>query len=191
MKTKLVSLQENETWSLVKSSTNQKMLTGKWVFKIKKDHFSNMLKYKTWWVIHDYKQMKDLDYTETFVIIIKSQTWKTLFTVTRKNEWQCNQSDIIIIFLYDFLDKEIYIQQSLDLEQESELICLLKKTLYNLKQSLCVWFNTLHEFLKNLDFMQSNYNHSMFITINKFMIIVIYINDILIFRDNNKNMKKI
>ena len=46
MKTKLVSLQENEIWSLVKPLTNQKMLTGKWVFKIKKDCFSDMLKYK-------------------------------------------------------------------------------------------------------------------------------------------------
>ena len=48
MKTELVLLQENEIESLVKSSTNQKMLTDKWVFKIKKDHFDNMLKYKTW-----------------------------------------------------------------------------------------------------------------------------------------------
>ena len=34
--------------------------------------------------------MKDLDYLETFIIIIKLQTWKTLFTVARKNEWWCN-----------------------------------------------------------------------------------------------------
>ena len=31
----------------------------------------------------------------------------------------------------------------------------------------------------------------MFIAVDKFMIIIIYINDILIFRDNDKNMKKI
>ena len=135
--------------------------------------------------------MKGLDYTETFVIIIKSQTWKTLFTVARKNEWQYNQLDVVTVFLYDFLDKEIYIQQSLDLEQRSELICLLKKTLYNLKQLLYVWFNTLHKFLKNLDFMQSDYNHSMFITVDKSMIIVIFIDNILIFKDNDKNIKKI
>ena len=73
MKTKLVLLQENEIWSLVKSSTNQKILTGKWVFKIKKDYFSDMLKYKTWWIVHSYKQMKDLDYIETFVTVIKLQ----------------------------------------------------------------------------------------------------------------------
>ena len=39
--------------------------------------------------------------------------------------------------------------------------------------------------------MQSDYNHSMFIMVDKSMIIVIYINDILIFRGNNKDMKKI
>ena len=31
--------------------------------------------------------MKDLDYAKTFITMIKSQTWKTLFTVARKNKW--------------------------------------------------------------------------------------------------------
>ena len=123
--------------------------------------------------------------------MIKLQTWKTLFTIARKNEWWYNQSDIVTVFLYNFLDKEIYVQQSLDLEQRSELVYLLKKTLYDLKQLLWVWFNTLCKFLKNLDFMQSDYDHSMFIAINKFMIITIYVDDILIFKDNDKNIKKI
>ena len=39
--------------------------------------------------------------------------------------------------------------------------------------------------------MQLDYNYSMFITIDKFMIIIIYIDNILIFEDNNKNIKKI
>ena len=39
--------------------------------------------------------------------------------------------------------------------------------------------------------MQSDYNYSMFIAVDKFMIIVIYVDDILIFEDNDKNMKKI
>ena len=39
--------------------------------------------------------------------------------------------------------------------------------------------------------MQSDYNYSVFITIDKFMIIAVYVNDILIFRNNDKNIKKI
>ena len=39
--------------------------------------------------------------------------------------------------------------------------------------------------------MQLNYDHNMFITVDKFMIIAIYVNDVLIFKDNNKNIKKI
>ena len=34
--------------------------------------------------------MKDLDYAEMFVTMMKLQTWKTLFAVARKNEWWCN-----------------------------------------------------------------------------------------------------
>ena len=39
--------------------------------------------------------------------------------------------------------------------------------------------------------MQSDYNYSMFIIIDKSMIIAVYVNNILIFEDNNKNIKKI
>ena len=73
MQTELASLQKNETWKLVNSSKNQTVLTKKWVFKIKKDHFSEVLKYKTRWVIYSYKQIEDLDYTDIFTTVVRSQ----------------------------------------------------------------------------------------------------------------------
>ena len=167
------------------------MLTDKWVFKIKKNQFDEILKYKVRWVIHDYKQIEGLDYTDTFTTVVKSQVWKTLFTVTRKNEWRCHQSDIVTAFLYSFLDEEIYMQQLINLKEKrsEELICLLKKALYELKQSPHVWFKTLRDFLKELSFIQSEYDHNIFITVNKSMIIAVYVDDILIFNENEKVMK--
>ena len=42
-----------------------------------------------------------------------------------------------------------------------------------------------------LRFIQSDYNHSVFISVDHDMTIVIYINDILIFRNNDKKMKRV
>ena len=146
------------------------------------------------WVVHvthGYKQIEGLDYADTFATVVKSQAWKTLFAVARKNGWRCHQSDVVITFLYSFLDEEIYMQQPIGLEEKGseKLICLLKKALYRLKQSSHVWFKTLRDFLKELDFIQSEYNHSIFITVDKSMIIAVYVNNILIFDKNEKVMK--
>ena len=143
------------------------------------------------WVVHDYKQIEGLDYADTFTTVVKSQAWKTLFTVARKNRWRCHQSDVVTTFLYDFLDEEIYVQQPISLEEKGseELVCLLKKALYRLKQSPRVWFKTLRDFLKELSFIQSEYDHSIFIAVDKSMIIAVYINNILIFGGNEKAMK--
>ncbi len=64
------SLMENGTWEIVSSSKEANVITEKWVFKLKKDRFSNILKYKTRWVAHGYKQKEGLDYLETFAAVV-------------------------------------------------------------------------------------------------------------------------
>ncbi len=40
------SLIENGTWKIVSPPKGANVITGKWVFKLKKDRFGNILKYK-------------------------------------------------------------------------------------------------------------------------------------------------
>ncbi len=44
------SLIENGTWKIVSPPKEANVITGKWVFKLKKDRFSNILRYKARWV---------------------------------------------------------------------------------------------------------------------------------------------
>ena len=55
MLSKLNFHKENGTWDLVNALSDYKVFTKQWIFKLKKDHLSNILKYKIWWVIHSYK----------------------------------------------------------------------------------------------------------------------------------------
>ena len=46
--------------------------------------------------------------------------------------------NVIIVFLYDLIDIEIYVTQFDDFVVNSKLVCHLIKTLYDLKQTLKV-----------------------------------------------------
>ena len=58
METEYQSLVENETWTLERAPTDRKVITGRWVFKIKKDRDGKVLKYKARWVVHGYNKRK-------------------------------------------------------------------------------------------------------------------------------------
>ena len=84
MQTEYNSLIHNNTWELIPTPTNQRILTERWVFKIKKDRFSNILKFKAHWVAHGYKQEEGLDFTDTFASVVKPMSWKAMMAVTAK-----------------------------------------------------------------------------------------------------------
>ena len=82
MLSELNSYKKNGIWDLVDALSDCKVLTRWWVFKLKKNHLGNILKYKIWWVIHNYKQKFDLDYENTFATVVKSILYKILLAIS-------------------------------------------------------------------------------------------------------------
>ena len=139
MQTEYDSLVHNNTWELVPTPTNQRVLTGRWVFKIKKDRFGNILKFKARWVAHGYKQEEGLDFTDTFASVVKPMFWKAMMAVAAKRGLKIWQMDVVMAYLFGFLDEKVYIRQSMLMKDSTMRVCLLKKALYSLKQSARVW----------------------------------------------------
>ena len=72
---KMNFINENEVWMKVQFKNVPSewfILTDRWVYKTKQNQNGAVLKYKTQWVIHDYKQQKDINFIKTFVIIVQS-----------------------------------------------------------------------------------------------------------------------
>jgi len=68
------------------------------------------------------------------------------------------------------------------------LVCRLKKVLYGLKQTLKAWSNKIgHEYLVTSGFQTSNVDSSLYVkkTNHGIIIIVIYVDDLIITRDND------
>jgi hypothetical protein len=78
----------NEIWILINSLKNRRILRDKWIYKIKREKQNEILRYKAQWVIREFKQIEELDYTKTFVSMIKSMSYKTMYVIIVVNDWK-------------------------------------------------------------------------------------------------------
>lgn len=98
----------------------------------------------------------------------------------KKNNW-IRQIDIITDFFYKFLHEKIDFMQPTMFEDSITRVCVLKKALYGVKQSSWVLYQTLLDFFQRFDFHKTETYHCLFVSSEKTMFIVVYINDLLWF----------
>jgi hypothetical protein len=166
----------NEIWTLINFFKNRRVLRDKWVYKIKREKHDEILRYKTRSVICDFEQIKRLNYTKTFVSMIKSMSYKTMFVIIVVNDWKIKQMNVKIVFLYDKIHKKIYVAQFTDFEQNVNQICKLNKTLYDLKQFSRIWFEILIKFFF-FDYVLFDVEFNVFMKDD--IMIVYYVNDLI------------
>lgn len=96
-------------------------------------------------------------------------------------------------FLYGFIDKLVYIEISKGIETKANcnIVCKLLKVLYGLKQSPCLWYKKLANFLfKELSLKWINADHSIFLTkadLNE-PVVSIFVDDIKIVAPKNSRI---
>jgi hypothetical protein len=105
-----------------------------------------------------------------------------MYVIIVVNNWEIEQMNVKIAFLYDKIHENVFVVQLTKFEQRINQICKLNKTLYELKQSSRVWFETLIKFFFFFDYVSLNVEFYVFMK-NDIMI-VIYVND-LIFTEFN------
>jgi hypothetical protein len=167
----------NEIWTLTNSFRNRRVLRDKWVYKIKRKEHEEILRHKTRWVIRDFEQIEKFDYTKTFVSMIKSMNYKTMYVIIAINHWEIEQMNVKTTFLYDKIHENVFVVQFTKFEQEINKICKLNKTLYDLKQFSRIWFETLIKFFFFLDYVSLNVEFNVFMKDE--IMIVIYVNDLI------------
>jgi hypothetical protein len=94
MKNENNSLLINEIWTFVNSFKDRRVFRDKWVYKIKKKKHDEILRYKTRWMIREFEQVEKLDYTKTFVSMIKSMSYKAMYVIIVVNDWKIEQMNV-------------------------------------------------------------------------------------------------
>ncbi|KAL2242583.1 UNVERIFIED_CONTAM: Retrovirus-related Pol polyprotein from transposon TNT 1-94 [Sesamum indicum] len=181
MKEEMKSLKDNKTWILVPKPKNASVVDCKWLFKIKQE---NPLKYKARLVAKGFTQKEGMDYNEIFSPVVKYTTVRIILALTAYYDWELKQMDVKTAFLHGDLDENIYMNQPFGFSDLSkpDHVCLLKKSLYGLKQSPRQWNKKFDEFMLSLNFSRSNYDHCLYFKYvdTTPIFLVLYVDDMLI-----------
>jgi Reverse transcriptase (RNA-dependent DNA polymerase) len=78
MQLELNQFKRNKVWELVPRPKNRGIIGTKWVFKNKKDQEENVMRNKARLVAHEFRQMKGLDYDETFAPVARLESIRML-----------------------------------------------------------------------------------------------------------------
>ena len=149
------------------------------------------MKFKARWMIHEYKQENKLNYLNTSVTMIKSMSYKFFMTISIKRNFKIRHMNMMIVFFYEFLDEVIYVTQFIlfEIKNKKQIVCILKKAFYDLKQTSRVWYQTIQNFLQKLEFKRCDSNHDVFT--NETIFIAIYVNDLLLFEKDIFDLQRI
>ena len=130
------------TWDLVPRPTDANILTCKWVFTLKYHPDGNVARHKARLVARGFTQAHDIDYTETFSLVIHMNSICVLLSLVVNLNWSLHQLDVSNAFLYGDLTEQVFMEQPLGYvaQGETSQVCLLRRAIYGLKQSPRVWF---------------------------------------------------
>jgi histone deacetylase 1/2 len=178
------ALRLNNTWRLVDPPPGRHIVGCKWVFKIKQKSDGSIDRYKARLVAKGFTQRQGIDYTDTFSPVVKPTTVRLILSIAVSRGWQLRQVDVQNAFLHGDIQEEVYMSQPPGYVDKNHpnRVCRLQKSLYGLKQSPRAWYSKLSSKLQSLGFVPSQADTSLFIFIDKRVVIyiLIYVDDIII-----------
>ncbi len=72
---------------------------------------------------------QEFEFAKTFVLMIKLMSYKIMYVIVVVNDWEIEQMNVKTTFLYEKIEKDVYVVQSIDFEQDVNQICKLNKAL--------------------------------------------------------------
>lgn len=195
METEDLALKNKKTWSLIPPSPDQKLISNKWVFRVKTKADGTLDKLKARLVARGYEQMAGVDYMETFSPVVKFTTIRLIFTLAATRHWSIQQIDVNNAFLNGDLEETIYMVQPKGFEDPKfpSYVCKLHKSIYGLKQAPRAWYEKLKSALLTLGFKRSASDCSLFFRNVKgvLTLILVYVDDILLTGDSTEQVLQV
>ncbi|XP_020972603.1 uncharacterized protein LOC107627359 [Arachis ipaensis] len=181
----LLALEKNKTWKITSLPPGKRAIGCKWVFKVKFNPDGSVERHKARLVARGFSQQAGYDYFDTFSPVVKLTTLRLLLTLVAAKGWELHQLDVNTTFLHGEL-QEVYMLPPQGLVVPNSAVCRLDKSLYGLKQASRQWNLRLSGFLQQHDFIKSSHDHSFFTkhTNNGLAVILVYVDDLILFGDN-------
>jgi hypothetical protein len=185
---------ENElnAWLLVPyDSSMTSILPSTWAFKLKRYPDGTVKKYKARFCVRSDCQIEGVDFWETWAPVVQWSTVCTMMVLSTKLGLKSAQADITGAFVHADLgkDEHIYVRQPRGMSRGPDLVLKLKKSVYGLRQAPWYFFKHLTKRLELCGLKQSNKDPCLFIGAK--VITVIYVDDILFYARDDKEITKV
>ena len=197
MKEEFESLISNKTWVLVEKAEFRKIVGCKWVYKKKIESAgSQKIRFKARLVAKGFNQQEGIDFNEVYSPVVKHNSIRVLLAVVAKRDWELEQLDVKTAFLNGELEETIYMAQPLGFEVHGSehKVCMLKRSIYGLKQSSRQWYIKFGESLAKLGFCRSLYDSCVFVKKqNKKapVYLLLYVDDMLLSGPDVEEVRKV
>ncbi|RVX02202.1 Retrovirus-related Pol polyprotein from transposon TNT 1-94 [Vitis vinifera] len=183
MKDEMDSLLGNQTWELTELPVGKKALHNKWVYRIKNEH-NGSKRYKARLVVKGFQQKKGIDYTEIFSPVVKMSTIRLVLGMVAAENLHLEQLDVKTAFLHGDLEEDLYMIQpeGFIVQGQENLVCKLRKILYDLKQAPRQWYKKFDNFMHRIGFKRCEADHCYYFKSfdNSYIILLLYVDDMLI-----------
>jgi transposase InsO family protein len=183
------SLMENDTWDLVPLPKGRKLVRCKWVYRTKYASDGSIERHKARLVAKGFSQVEGIDYNETFAPVAKMNSIRLVLALAASHKWEVHQMDVKSAFLHGDLKEEIYMEQPPGyVQNDSSLVCRLKKSLYGLKQAPRAWYAKMDSFLIATGFSRCHSDPNVYTKKvgNHLIILVLYVDDLILTGSDSK-----
>ncbi|KAJ3686759.1 hypothetical protein LUZ61_015923 [Rhynchospora tenuis] len=186
------ALAVNQTWQLVPPPSDQRVVGCKWVYKLKRKSDGTIERHKARLVAKGYHQQDGIDVFDTFSPVVRPTTVRLILSLAVSSHWPIHQLDVQNAFLHGDLSETVYMSQPPGFVDSAHPnhVCLLKKSIYGLKQSPRAWFQKLSSTLIQFGFTPSKYDPSLFLAHcnGHTTIVLVYVDDILVTGSNQHHV---
>jgi hypothetical protein len=183
MQSEMDAVEKNRTWELADRPRGHRAITLKWVFKLKRDEASAVIKHKARLVARGFVQREGINFDGTFTPVARMESVRLLFALAAQEGWRVHHMDVKSAFLNDDLN-EVYVYQpsGLAIPSKEGKVLHLCKALYGLRQAPRAWNAKLDSTLKGMDFGQSPHEAAIYQWGNarNALLVGVYVNDLVI-----------
>nr|GEU48166.1 retrovirus-related Pol polyprotein from transposon TNT 1-94 [Tanacetum cinerariifolium] len=123
-----------------------------------------------------------IDYNEVFSPVVRHTFIWVILALTVCKDYELEQLDVKTAFLHKNLKEVIYMRQPPGYQQGNK-VCLLKKSLYGLKQSPRQWYRRFDEYMLSNGFKRSSYDNCVYYRSyapGEYIYLLLYVDDMLI-----------
>nr|GEW17525.1 putative RNA-directed DNA polymerase [Tanacetum cinerariifolium] len=112
MEEDMSSLKKNHTWEMVDQPPGQKLVSCKWLYKIKEGiEGIRKPRYKARLVARGFTQRAGIDYNEVFSPVVRHTFIRVILSITACEDSELKQLDVKTEFLHGNLKETIYMRQ--------------------------------------------------------------------------------